>query len=418
MFPASSVSPVQPRSLVQRALQRAQQVTRTTDDSEVPAAALPIGDIRAQLGRTLRRVHRVAVLASRYLHGDEATGPLLGALPALDAWALDGNRGRVVRLPPVASLYVPGPNGTRTEVAFPAPYAVAMPGARLLGPEGHVIVDRHVALDVSPASGRGAGDHPALLRFRRSRPDLLDACALVMTGLTAVNHYHWLFDILPRYAVARDAGMKWDRVVTYAKTAVHRECLARLGIAPDSVVAPPWHGQLDIAEAIVPSIPSTLDSPSPYAVAFLRQMFAPEMGSAAGFQRKIYVLRARSAQRRIRNDAQVRRCLEDRGFVTIALEDLSLADQVRLFANADAIVAPHGAGLANLAFCRPETRVIELFASRYTPRYYEYLATMLGLDYAALVEGGCAHGQRSGHFAAEDMNVDIAALDCVLPAAS
>jgi len=49
-------------------------------------------------------------------------------------------------------------------------------------------------------------------------------------------------------------------------------------------------------------------------------------------------------------------------------------------ANAEAIIAPHGAGLTNLVFCAPGARVVELFPSLTVDCYYR-LSVDLGLEY-------------------------------------
>lgn len=48
------------------------------------------------------------------------------------------------------------------------------------------------------------------------------------------------------------------------------------------------------------------------------------------------------------------------GLVVAELESMTFAEQVRLFRGARAIVAVHGAGLANMVFCRPGTTLIEV----------------------------------------------------------
>ena len=45
----------------------------------------------------------------------------------------------------------------------------------------------------------------------------------------------------------------------------------------------------------------------------------------------------------------------------------------------------HGAGLGNLAFCRPGTQVIELFPENFTKSTYLWLSKRLGLDYSWLI---------------------------------
>ena len=42
------------------------------------------------------------------------------------------------------------------------------------------------------------------------------------------------------------------------------------------------------------------------------------------------------------------------------LHDIKFIDQVNLFYNAEIIVGLHGGGFANLAFCKPGTKIIEL----------------------------------------------------------
>ena len=70
-----------------------------------------------------------------------------------------------------------------------------------------------------------------------------------------------------------------------------------------------------------------------------------------------------------------------RGFVKVRLEALPWVEQVSAFARAREIVAPHGAGLANLVFCRPGVRVVEVFNTAYVNPCFWRLAALMGLDY-------------------------------------
>lgn len=55
------------------------------------------------------------------------------------------------------------------------------------------------------------------------------------------------------------------------------------------------------------------------------------------------------------------------------------------FARADAVVGSHGAALANLAFCRPGTRVLELPPSAQAYPYFFTLSASGGLRYDGLI---------------------------------
>lgn len=77
--------------------------------------------------------------------------------------------------------------------------------------------------------------------------------------------------------------------------------------------------------------------------------------------RRLYVARRLATKRRILNEDDLVAGLRSRGFEPIVLETLSLADQYRCFATAEAVVAPHGAGLTNLLHAPSGCRVVELF---------------------------------------------------------
>ena len=52
--------------------------------------------------------------------------------------------------------------------------------------------------------------------------------------------------------------------------------------------------------------------------------------------------------------------LKLKGWETVALENLSIREQIKTFAEASHVLAAHGAGLVNLLWCQPGTKVIEI----------------------------------------------------------
>jgi capsular polysaccharide biosynthesis protein len=81
------------------------------------------------------------------------------------------------------------------------------------------------------------------------------------------------------------------------------------------------------------------------------------------------------------NEDDVRALLEPAGFETVFMEGRSVAEQAELFAAADVIVAPHGAAMANLVFCRPGTVVVELMGANTIGDFFARLSWRRGLDY-------------------------------------
>ena len=78
----------------------------------------------------------------------------------------------------------------------------------------------------------------------------------------------------------------------------------------------------------------------------------------------------------------------------------SVVEQLHMFRRATVVVAPHGAGLANLMACRARTLVMEFMtAGRDVNICYMSMALKLGLHYAMLTVPGSTHG--------EPMTVDV-----------
>lgn len=109
--------------------------------------------------------------------------------------------------------------------------------------------------------------------------------------------------------------------------------------------------------------------------------------SPVGEGRRIYVSRTDAVLRRVRNEMEIVETLRGYGFETFVTGRMPFAEQARLFASAEMVVAPHGAALANLMFCRPGTGVLEFFPSNYIDDGMARLSRAMWLDYHYLVGG-------------------------------
>jgi hypothetical protein len=100
--------------------------------------------------------------------------------------------------------------------------------------------------------------------------------------------------------------------------------------------------------------------------------------------KKIYISRELANCRKL-NESAILPILNKYGVVLFHLEKLSLEDQVRLFNRAELVVAPHGAGLSNLIFCKPGTRVIEIFEPKTMRLCYWSISDTFNLQYSYLI---------------------------------
>lgn len=75
----------------------------------------------------------------------------------------------------------------------------------------------------------------------------------------------------------------------------------------------------------------------------------------------VYISRNEASMRRILNEDELVPGLRKLGFKIVSPGKQSLTQQIETFRNARVVLAPHGAGLTNIVFCRPRTTLIEIF---------------------------------------------------------
>jgi capsular polysaccharide biosynthesis protein len=135
----------------------------------------------------------------------------------------------------------------------------------------------------------------------------------------------------------------------------------------------------------------------------------PQLEDDSAFSSYIFISRRKALGRRIFNEDEVIAALTPLGFSVYLLEEMSYAEQVRLFAQAKIIVAPHGAGLTNLIFANNPI-IVELFGA-YVGREFANLSRSLGFKYGCL---GCASPRGEVRHQDGDMIVDVNQLSKLL----
>jgi capsular polysaccharide biosynthesis protein len=203
------------------------------------------------------------------------------------------------------------------------------------------------------------------------------------------NYFHWMFNVLPRFALLRQAGVTPQQIDFYVinrpLAAFHSETLARLGVPQSKLVLSEAITQLTADYLWVTSSLRASGHIVHWAAEFLRNEFlgSAEMGARG---ERLYISREDASQRQLVNEAEVRDWLAGLGFRSVTPGRLTVAEQAQAFARAEVVVAPHGAGLTNLVFCSPGTKVIELLTpGRRGMAYYWELSNARRLDYYYLI---------------------------------
>lgn len=97
--------------------------------------------------------------------------------------------------------------------------------------------------------------------------------------------------------------------------------------------------------------------------------------------RRIYLSRRRDAKRRMVNEVELEARLVERGFVVVHPQDMLVAEQIALFHDADVIVAPTGAALANTLFCKPNTKIFEIQPTNYVGIWVRGVCHLVGVTW-------------------------------------
>lgn len=204
------------------------------------------------------------------------------------------------------------------------------------------------------------------------------------------HYFHWVFDALPRLNLLWRSGIEIDQYLIDQRASFHREYLDLLGIPQEKITTVKKNTHLQAEELIVPSFPGTTGCVTQQSCLFLQKKILAPLSEnfSKNDSRRIYISRAKAEKRRVLNEKEVMERLRLYGFQCIVLEDLSVMEQVTCFASAEIIVAPHGAGLANLVYCKKGTKVIEFFSPNYVNPCYCGLSGTMGLTYAYLIGEG------------------------------
>ncbi|AFZ45416.1 Tetratricopeptide TPR_1 repeat-containing protein [Halothece sp. PCC 7418] len=267
-----------------------------------------------------------------------------------------------------------------------------------------------------------SGEHTPHQIFKQEQlPPIekINGTVAVLTGLSGNVYFHWMIDILPRFALLSQGGINPKELdyiwINQATQAFQRETLEILGIPLEKVIASDDHPHIEAEQLIAPSFAGHLGWLHSWGLKFLREtLFPPLLNQQSSYPERIYICRQGARHRRVLNEDVVIDYLSTRGFVPVALEELSFSEQVNYFASAKAIIAPHGSGLTNLVFCSAKTKIIELFAPNYIRHYFWVISQQLQLEHYFLVGSAIACPQIQqlmyNNSLSEDIWVELATL--------
>jgi len=234
-------------------------------------------------------------------------------------------------------------------------------------------------------------------RFRKKLQG--NVFSLLTGGAGNSNYWHWLFDVLPRLEILnkKENYKKMDYFLFPSlEEKFQNETLNILDINKNKRLSSKIYRHISANNITAVDHPYVLNNnpsieiqniPS-WISKWLKNIFLKKLETNKIFPKKIYIDRrdAKSNHKHLRkiiNEKEIIALLKENNFKIISLSELTFIDQVSLFNNIEQVVGLHGAGFANIVFCKPGTKVLEL-KSNTAGDVIKNLAKTNNLDYSSI----------------------------------
>jgi capsular polysaccharide biosynthesis protein len=196
------------------------------------------------------------------------------------------------------------------------------------------------------------------------------------TGVPTFSH--WILDALPRLALLKEFPSDTKILVPAALADYQKETLKLLGLLDRVRYTPERHL---VVENYYFSAPTAMISTyNPYGVNWLRSAFLPKADKSYRGPKR-FIIQRKGKARGMKNEAEVNGFFRKLGWEIIDTEKLTFAQEVQLFANAEAFAGVLGSGFTNGVWSPPGCKIITFVADSWVDSWVEWICTVNELDY-------------------------------------
>ena len=233
------------------------------------------------------------------------------------------------------------------------------------------------------------------------------------------NFSHWLLENMPQLFALEDLDEPGIRIVTNdSPTAWQCESLALMGFGRDDVFdhskSMTRVGRLYIAT--IRSATSTQSERDPVGREWVVERLGGRRDRAEGSRRPLRVFLSRQDMRRgyITNMPDVEEVLNRYGIEVYCASDTSFQQDVDYFRHVELLVAPHGAGMANMVFAR-SCHVIEIACgAKWSTDLFYHTALEFGFSFDTVRAKRDHSYEESADDVEEAWSVDIRSLELAI----
>jgi hypothetical protein len=227
------------------------------------------------------------------------------------------------------------------------------------------------------AADDGAFLSSAAARARRAESRSPVSGPIAPFGGAVYNYYHFLIETLPRILHILTVEPAARITLTEPLTPHIPKILGALGVPYVVVPADAFHH-----DDVLLCDPAPFAWPHPANVRALHDLAVPAKTDGE-YPARLHISRVGSV-RTLADEQVLEDYLAGLGYASVRLETLKWPEQVAHFRHAESVVAAHGAGLANIVFMRPGTRVIELTAGTWWFPCFRNIARIAGVGHELL----------------------------------
>jgi hypothetical protein len=366
-------------------------------------------------------------------------------------------KGRLINVETEATIEIPGPRFVGrypiilntidiVQLRMPAIDVVEIPDAMVMGGTNLILVEGQAAhpdqlipkRDMIPAELFGVANiDPNLntIKLRLMRHPRTVERAISLLGQCTGNYAHWLMETLPKLLIV-DGINEFDDLPLLVDRWIHpniRRSIQLLSSKRRRIIEVKRWENLFLPSVVEISSPAyipaeyrgyangkNIPKPDPSFFSLSMTAMATLRSVAQSLpvdrkiirQKKLYLQRKRESSgnpRFITNIEAAERLIEDHSFEAIDPSKLSFAEQIAIFRDAECIVAPVGAALANAIFAPAGCRIVAL-AAYYENADYYYFSNLMGVLGHSLHYVLGPQVETTGHIVHRNYSVDLEAL--------
>ena len=210
------------------------------------------------------------------------------------------------------------------------------------------------------------------------------------------NYAHWLLDIIPKIKLVSSVYNlnKIDYFFFSKINHFQKESLKIMNLNPNKFIDANKNRHIKADNLLAISHPYFFKKHFFYAqsripvwiIKFLRNFFLKKINKRQKNFEKIYIDRsdAKTNHCKLINNDELISFLKKRKFKILRLSELSFTKQLAIFYNCKYIISPHGAGLANIIFCKKKTKILEFFPKNHSNKVYKRISKINDLKYRSL----------------------------------